>query len=81
MNQITTITTKGQVTIPVYFRELLKIKSGQKIEFAANKKANELMLKPVKDFSSYKGFIKSSKKFSKKAARKAYIKDVVAGKI
>jgi len=80
----TTVTSKGQVTIPLTFRELLGIKAGQKVVFFTRRRAKtkELVLKPAKSFLDLQGvFAKSGVKYSKKAARRAYIKDVVAGKI
>jgi len=49
--QPTTITQKGQVTIPVEARRLLRLKSGDKVKFILNKKKKEITLKPVKRFS------------------------------
>lgn len=46
----TTITQKGQVTIPVEIRRLLRLKSGDLIKFMLNPK-NEVKIKPVKRFS------------------------------
>lgn len=46
----TTITQKGQVTIPVEIRRLLRLKSGDLIKFILNPK-NEVKIKPVKRFS------------------------------
>ncbi|MDZ4229465.1 MAG: hypothetical protein U1C50_04415 [Patescibacteria group bacterium] len=37
--------------------------------------------KPVADFADLMGVFASKKKYSKAAARRAYIKDVIAGKI
>jgi len=81
MNQITTVTSKGQVTIPLTFRELLGIQPGQKIEFFTKRKTRELVLRPVPSLLDLKGYLKTNKKYNKKAARKAFIKDVVVGKI
>lgn len=49
MNPITTISTKGQVTIPDYIRTQLNIKPGDKAHFIVhNQNQGELYLKVVK---------------------------------
>lgn len=47
MKKITTVTKKGQVTIPQIVREKLRIRSGDKIEFTFNEEG-QVVLKPVK---------------------------------
>lgn len=42
----TTLTSKGQVTIPKNIRDYLGLHAGDKIEFAFNEK-NEVILKPI----------------------------------
>ncbi len=37
--------------------------------------------KKVKNFADLRGFLKTDKKFDKKAIRKAYIKDLAAGRV
>jgi len=66
---ITTVTQKGQVTIPLYFREMFGIESGGKILF--EEKDGVLELRPAPDFFSYKGALAGSKKYNKQAANKA----------
>lgn len=80
MDTITTITQKGQVTIPVSFRQKLGLGTGSKVKFEYTQD-KELVLKPALDFGSLRGYLKSSKKYSKAKARKAYLKDVLAGRI
>lgn len=46
-----TITSKGQITIPKRIRELLHLFSGDKVEFVFNE-MNEVVLKPVTKKSS-----------------------------
>jgi len=48
--QPTTITQKGQVTIPVSVRKLLQLQSGDQVEFVVTSK-KEVKLKPAKRFS------------------------------
>ena len=43
---LVTITTKGQVTIPKKIRELLNLKSGDKIEIVSTEKG-EAIIRPV----------------------------------
>lgn len=63
-----TVTQKGQVTIPIEFRKKLGLKKGSKVEFT-QKNGEFLMRRP--DFISLRGSLKSTKKYNKKAARKA----------
>lgn len=78
----TTVTQKGQVTIPVKFRKRLGLSRGKRVRFVDNpSNAQELILRPVKDFLALKGTFKTTKRYSKKAARKAIITDIVAGKV
>lgn len=81
MLQTTTITQKGQVTIPAYYRQQLGLQVGQKVRFWLRDNASdELSLKPIPEFTSLKGILKSNKKYSKKKARAAISRDIAAGK-
>lgn len=82
MESLTTVTTKGQVTIPIKYRQLLGLRVGSQVNFkriSAFPKA--LILEPAADFSSMKGFFKSQKKYSKEKTRQVYLKEVIAGKV
>ena len=81
MTLMTTVTTKGQVTIPSYFREKLKLRSGSLIAFKSAPDTETLILRPIPDFADLRGIFKTKKRFSKRLARAAYIKDLIAGKI
>lgn len=70
MNFTSTVTQKGQATIPVHIRQLLGIKANTKIVFEI-KNNKEVTLKPVIDFFSLKGSIKSKKPFNIEAMDKA----------
>lgn len=48
MKKFSTVTKKGQVTIPQVVREKLGIEYGEKVEFATNDKG-EVVLKAVKN--------------------------------
>lgn len=72
---ITTVTQKGQVTIPVDIRRHLGLKAGDSVQFfQAN---GEFRLKPMPNFFSFRGSIKSTKKFDVKAMEKAAEKQAV----
>lgn len=47
----TTITQKGQVTIPAEARKLLHLKRGDQVTFIVNQKKKEVVIKPYKLFS------------------------------
>ncbi len=47
MKKYSTVTRKGQVTIPMEVREKLDIAYGEKVEFAVNEQ-NEVVIRPVK---------------------------------
>lgn len=82
MSYVTTLTSKGQVTIPNYFRQQLQLQVGHKVMFQKNPdQADELILKPVVDFASLRGALKTSKKYNRDAARRVFLKDVLADKI
>ena len=64
--QPTTITQKGQVTIPAPVRKALGLKSGDQVKFLITKK-REVKLKPAKKFSimSLFGSLKPKVKYKK----------------
>ena len=62
MQFTTTITQKGQATIPAPIRKKLGIKPNTKIVFEL-KNNYEASIKPVADFFAMKGSIKSDKPF------------------
>ncbi len=70
MQFTTSVTQKGQATIPAPIRKRLGIKPNTKIVFEL-KNNNEASLKTVTDFFSLKGSIKSSKPFNIQAMEKA----------
>lgn len=61
MQFTTTVTQKGQATIPVFIRRKLGIKPNSKVSFEINDR-NETVIKPVKDFLSLRGSLKTNKK-------------------
>ncbi|MBI2596640.1 type II toxin-antitoxin system PrlF family antitoxin [Candidatus Daviesbacteria bacterium] len=64
--QPTTITQKGQVTIPVSIRKALGLKRGDQVKFILGKK-KEVRIKPAKKFSimSLYGSLKPRIKYKK----------------
>jgi len=84
MQKIDTIkvTRKGQVTIPIKFREKTGLEMGDMVNFMyEEKEPYKLTLEVIPDLKELKGAFKSKKKYSKEAARKVFIKDIIARKI
>lgn len=71
MTYLTTVTSKGQVTIPKPIRDRLKISPSTKVIFQLHQ--DHAIIQPVKDFLSLKGSIKPTRPFSDKAANKAIL--------
>ena len=71
MTYTTTLTQKGQVTIPIEIRKYLKLKPREKVTFSRVK--DIITIGPAKDFLSLKGSVKSSKKYSDKKADKTIL--------
>ena len=65
----TTITQKGQVTIPAHIRRKLSVKAGQKVVF--EERGDEVIVKTVADFLSLMGSVKTNKRYDKQKADKA----------
>ncbi len=65
----TTVTQKGQVTIPLAVREMVDIKPRQKVMVTVQN--DTVVIQPAVDFFSLKGSIKTKKKYSKKEINKA----------
>lgn len=73
MPEFSTITEKGQVTIPSSIRKEWNIKSGQKVAFV-RKRDKAVEVKPAVDFFALRGSIRSQKRYSDKKADKAIAK-------
>ncbi len=65
----TTVTQKGQVTIPAMIRKMVDIKPRQKVNVSIEN--NTVVIQPAVDFFSLQGSLKTKKKYSKKAIDKA----------
>lgn len=70
MQFTTTVTQKGQATIPAPIRKKLGIKPNTKIVFDL-KDNQEVSIKPVTDFFSLKGSVQAEKPFDIEAMDKA----------
>ncbi len=70
MRFTTSVTQKGQATIPAYIRKRLGIKPNSKIVFEL-KNNNEISITPVTDFFSLKGSVNSTMPFNLEAMEKA----------
>lgn len=79
MDTYTTVTQKGQVTIPIEFRRKLGLEANSKVKISM--RFNKVQLQPAVSLDDLFGILKSNKKFDKKKARVAYMPDVLAGKI
>ncbi|MBI3955551.1 hypothetical protein HY338_03835 [Candidatus Gottesmanbacteria bacterium] len=62
MDAISTITQKGQVTIPLFIRESLDLTPKQKVVFIKEK--DRVFIKKAKDFLYFAGSIKTKKPFN-----------------
>lgn len=74
MQFTTTVTQKGQATIPASMREKLGIKPNSKVIFEFKEDTKEITVKPAVDFLSLRGSVKSDKPFDIEAMDNA-IKD------
>jgi len=62
MTYQTTITKKGQITIPKEIREILKLTEGKKLEIELEKEKGGIKIKPTHDFLKIVKEIKVKKK-------------------
>jgi AbrB family looped-hinge helix DNA binding protein len=57
-----TLTSKGQITLPKEVRDQLHLKTGSKVEFITDP-SGQIVLKPrIGDFESLRGIVKSKRK-------------------
>lgn len=69
MTHISTVTQKGQVTIPLEIRKFLGIEKYEQVVF--EKKGTEVIIKPAPSFLELRGMFSSQKKYSDDEADKA----------
>ncbi|MDP3982564.1 MAG: hypothetical protein Q8Q65_00605 [bacterium] len=67
--QLSTITQKGQVTIPVEIRKFLQVKANNQVVFV--KTANKIELHKAIDIVQLKGSIDTTKKYSDRESDKS----------
>lgn len=72
MNYFTTITQKGQITIPKEVRDALGFKQHLKVSLEVEKDKEVVKIKPVKDILDLAGNFKTKKKESVLEARKSF---------
>ena len=70
MQYITSVTSKGQATIPAAIRRKLKIQTGQKVLFEEIGN-NQIIIKRLLSVSELKGSLKTNIKWDKKKAQAA----------
>lgn len=75
MQTTSLVTTKGQVTIPKFYRESLGIEVGTIVEFLLPTEinTNQIILKPLKPFSSFRNAFKGPR-YTKRIAREVFTK-------
>lgn len=78
MQFTTSVTQKGQATIPSSIRKSLGIRPNSKIVFEL-KNSSEASIRPVADFFALKGSIKTKKPFNINAMEKA-VEDALVNK-
>lgn len=75
MQFITTVTQKGQATIPSHIRKKLGLKTNTKVVFEL-KNDKEASIKRVADFFAMKGSVKTNKKFDIQLMEKAVMEAI-----
>lgn len=74
MNYVSTVTQKGQVTIPVDIRRFLKIKPYGKVAFVKTK--GQVVIKPSQSFYALKGSVRGKRRFFDKEADRKIVEFV-----
>lgn len=69
MPELSTVTQKGQVTIPVAIRNYWGLQPQEQVAFI--KRQDTVEIKPAIDFFELKGSIKTKKRYSDQAANRA----------
>lgn len=72
MPELSTVTQKGQVTIPIAIRQYWGLEPQQQVVFVRGE--NMVEIKPAVDFFDLKGSVKTKRKYSDKTANKAVAK-------
>ncbi|PJC80983.1 AbrB family transcriptional regulator [Candidatus Shapirobacteria bacterium CG_4_8_14_3_um_filter_35_11] len=60
MNLLSTVTSKGQITLPVYIRKATKIKTGDKVYFSIQRNGRDFIIvsKKLKSLDELQGIFK-----------------------
>ena len=74
MTYTTKITRKGQTTIPIELRRVLKLKEGQYVHFSYDKVKRVLKLEPTSQLKSLIGVLPAKNK--KSPGRDQFLKDL-----
>lgn len=61
MTYQSTLTRKGQITIPKEIREILKLEEGKKLDIEFERKKKEIKIKPAPDILDLAGTFKPEK--------------------
>lgn len=69
MNYLTTITQKGQITIPKGIRKILELEKGEKLQVEFERKKKVIKIKPAYDFLEIARKIRVKKKINPVKAR------------
>lgn len=67
--QLSTVTRKGQITLPAFIRKSWELKAGDKVVFIEEE--DTLKVKPAVNFFTLRGSVKRKQKYSDRAADKA----------
>jgi len=75
MTYQTTITRKGQVTIPKDIRDILRLDKGKKLEIEFEEEEREIRIKPTQDILDLAGTFKLKKRTNVLRAREKMERD------
>lgn len=62
VNSISTITSKGQITLPKFIRNKLNLKTGDKVEFLVDKEGNVRLIPINLSIKQLKGILSPARK-------------------
>jgi antitoxin PrlF len=59
---VSTVTSKGQITIPKQIRDRLRLQAGHQVEFQIDRQGHVIMRPRNRDFHSLKGIVRNTRK-------------------
>jgi len=59
---LSTVTSKGQITIPKEIRDRMRLQAGSRVEFEFNRQGQVIMRARNRDFHSLKGIVGNKRK-------------------